>query len=97
MEGITAFSVAPLALASFGGIALCGVAVIAILFIIVRQLLYGGSAFGWPSMACIVIFIGGIQLLCVGILGQYLAKTYLEVKERPVYIVREASEEEEQG
>lgn len=96
MEGITAFSVAPLALASFSGIALCGVAVIAILFIIVRQLLYGGSAFGWPSMACIVIFIGGIQLLCVGILGQYLAKTYLEVKERPVYIVREASEEEAQ-
>ena len=91
MEGITAFSVAPLALASFGGIALCGVAVIAILFIIIRQLLYGGSAFGWPSMACIVIFIGGIQLLCVGILGQYLAKTYLEVKERPVYIVREES------
>ncbi|CAK7063154.1 MAG: Putative glycosyltransferase CsbB [Eubacterium sp.] len=91
MEGITAFSVAPLALASFGGIALCGVAIIAILFIIIRQLLYGGSAFGWPSMACIVIFIGGIQLLCVGILGQYLAKTYLEVKERPVYIVREES------
>lgn len=93
VEGITAFSVAPLALASFGGVALCGVAVIAILFIIIRQLIYGGSAFGWPSMACIVIFIGGIQLLCVGILGQYLAKTYLEVKERPVYIVREESGE----
>ncbi|WP_195270289.1 glycosyltransferase family 2 protein [Eubacterium sp. 1001713B170207_170306_E7] len=95
VEGITAFSVAPLALASFGGMALCGVAVIAILFIIIRQLLYGGSAFGWPSLACIVIFIGGIQLLCVGILGQYLAKTYLEVKERPVYIVREASGEKD--
>lgn len=94
MEGITAFSVAPLAVASFSGMAMCAVSVVAILFIIIRQLLYGGSAFGWPSMACIIIFIGGIQLLCMGILGQYLAKTYLEVKERPVYIIREASEED---
>lgn len=93
MEGITAFSVAPLAAAAFFGLLMCVAAVFAIAFIVVRQLIYGGSAFGWPSMACIVIFMGGIQLLCMGVLGQYLAKTYLEVKERPVYIVKEKSKQ----
>ena len=62
-----------------------------IVFIIVRQLLYGGSAFGWPSMVCITMFLGGIQLLCIGILGSYLSKTYLEVKRRPIFICKETN------
>ncbi len=86
IEGIVNFSTVPLAVASGLGVTMCGVSVIAILFIIIRQLLFGGSAFGWPSMVCITIFIGGIQLLCMGILGSYLSRTYLEVKRRPIYI-----------
>ena len=74
---------------------MCGIAFFAIIFIIVRQLLFGGSAFGWPSMACIVILIGGLQLLCIGILGLYFSKAYLEVKQRPIYIAREVQVEEE--
>lgn len=92
IEGITAFSTMPLVIAAGIGILMCLIAVIAIIFIIIRELAYGGSAFGWPSMACIVIFIGGIQLLGIGVLGQYLAKTYMEVKKRPIYIVKERSE-----
>lgn len=91
VDGIVAFSTFPLSLAAFFGIMMCFLAVIAIVFIIVRQLLYGGSAFGWPSMVCIVIFLGGIQLLCMGILGSYLSKTYLEVKKRPIYICKETN------
>ena len=73
------------------GVLMCFVAAVAIIFIIVRQLLYGGSAFGWPPMVCITMFLGGIQLLCIGILGSYLAKTYLEVKDRPIYITKESN------
>lgn len=94
IEGIVDFSTVPLALASCVGVMMCGLAVLAILFIIVRQLVFGGSAFGWPSMACIVIFIGGVQLLCIGILGSYLSRTYLEVKHRPIYICKENNLEE---
>ena len=97
IEGIVDFSAAPLAIASVIGVGMCGLSVIAILFIIIRQLLFGGSAFGWPSMACIVIFIGGIQLLCIGMLGSYLSRTYLEVKHRPIYICKETNLEESTG
>lgn len=62
----------------------------AILFVIARQLIWGGSAFGWPSLVCIILFLAGIQLFCIGIVGQYLAKTYLEVKGRPVYLLRDS-------
>ena len=89
LDGIIAFSTAPLAIASVLGLVLCVVSFFAILFVIVRQLVWGGSAFGWPSLVCIILFIAGIQLFCMGILGQYLAKTYLEVKKRPIYILRE--------
>lgn len=89
IEGIVAFSTAPLSLAALIGILMCGVSALAIIFIILRQLLYGGSAYGWPSMACIVLFVGGLQLFCMGILGSYLARTYLEVKDRPIYITKE--------
>lgn len=95
IEGIASFSELPLYISSVLGVTMCGVAFVAIIFIIVRQLLFGGSAFGWPSMACIVILIGGLQLLCIGILGLYLSKAYLEVKQRPIYIVKEMKLEEE--
>lgn len=91
IDGIVAFSTMPLSIAAFLGVMMCILAAAAIVFTIIRQLLYGGSAFGWPSLVCIIMFLGGIQLLCIGILGSYLAKTYLEVKKRPVYICREAT------
>lgn len=90
LQGIISFSETPLYIASILGGGMCGVALLAIIFIIVRQLLFGGSAFGWPSMACIVILIGGIQLLSIGILGLYFSKMYLEIKHRPIYIMSEA-------
>lgn len=97
LDGIVAFSSTPLYISSVLGAGMCGVAVLAILFIIIRQLLFGGSAYGWPSMACIVILIGGLQLLCIGILGLYLSKAYLEVKNRPVFIAKETATDEEEG
>ena len=90
LDGIVAFSSMPLYVASVLGAGMCGVSLFAILFIIVRQLAFGDSVAGWPSMACIVILIGGLQLLSIGILGLYLSKTYLELKHRPIYIAREA-------
>lgn len=94
IDGMVAFSTMPLSVAALLGILMCVIAAISIIFIIVRQLCFGGSAFGWPSMVCIMIFIGGVQLLCMGIMGQYLAKTYLEVKNRPIYICKETNIEE---
>lgn len=89
IEGIIGFSTMPLMIASWLGVIMCIVAVISIVFVIVRQLLFGGSAFGWPSLVCIIVLFSGIQLLCIGILGQYLSKTYLESKNRPIYIAKE--------
>lgn len=89
LECIMAFSTVPLALSSFFGILFSLVAVIGIVFVIVRQAVWGGSAYGWASTVCIILFVAGIQLFCIGILGQYLAKTYLETKKRPIYIAKE--------
>lgn len=89
LEGITAFSAVPLILSSFLGILFCAVAFIAIIFIIVRTLAFGDPTSGWPSLACIIVFVSGVQLFSIGIIGQYLAKTYLEVKNRPIYIIKE--------
>lgn len=89
IEGIVAFSTVPLAIASVGGIVLCVFSFLMILFLILRASLYGDPVPGWPSMACIIIFLGGIQLLCSGILGMYLSRTYLECKGRPIYIEKE--------
>ena len=89
LESVVAFSTVPLSIASVFGILFCFIAFIIIVFIIVRTLVYGDPTSGWPSMVCIMFFIGGIQLLCTGIIGQYLSKTYLEVKKRPIYIVSE--------
>lgn len=91
LEGILAFSTAPLALASFFGLLMCAVAFAFIIFIIIRTLIFGDPTSGWPSMVCIMLMIGGIQLFCMGIIGQYLAKTYLESKHRPIYILSENS------
>lgn len=90
LDGIVAFSTAPLVIASFMGMLFCVIAFIAIIFIIVRTVIFGDPTSGWPSMACIIMMVSGIQLLCIGILGQYLAKTYLETKKRPLYLVEEA-------
>lgn len=91
IDGIVAFSTVPLSIASVMGTLFCIVAFFALFFIIVRALLFGDPVDGWPSLASIIIFIGGVQLLCLGIMGQYLAKTYLETKNRPLYIVRESN------
>lgn len=89
LDGIVAFSSMPLYIASILGIILCIFAFLAIIFVIVRQLIWGGSAYGWPSLVCIILLLSGVQLFAIGILGQYLSKTYLEVKKRPIYIVNE--------
>ena len=89
LEGITSFSTAPLAFASFTGVFFFILAIIALLFIFIRALVYGDPTAGWPSMVCIILLVSGIQLFCLGIVGEYLAKTYLEVKNRPIYLVKE--------
>lgn len=89
IEGIMAFSTAPLAIASIIGLIFTIVAFLAIVFIIVRTLIWGDPTSGWPSMACIIVFVAGVQLFCIGVLGQYLSKVYLEVKDRPIYIIKE--------
>lgn len=89
LEGITAFSTAPLILSSIIGLLFCVIAFIAIIFIIVKTLVYGDPTSGWPSLACIIVFVSGVQLFSIGIIGQYLSKTYLEVKHRPIYIIKE--------
>ena len=89
LEGIVAFSTAPLTVAALVGVIFCVVAFFFIVFVIVRTLLFGDPVSGWPSLVSILLFISGIQLFCLGIIGQYLAKTYLETKKRPIYIVKE--------
>ena len=91
IEGIVAFSAAPLAIAAVSGILCCVLALLFILFIIVRTLMFGDPVAGWPSLVCIILLIGGLQLLSIGILGEYLAKTYLEVKNRPIFICKESN------
>ena len=91
LDGIVAFSTAPLAIASIIGILLCIFAFILICIIIVKTLIFGDPVAGYPSLICIITFIGGAQLFCTGILGQYLSKTYLETKNRPIYIIKEES------
>jgi len=89
LESIVGFSTIPLVISSIVGILFCLIAFILIIIIIVKTLAYGDPVAGWPSLVCIIFFVSGIQLFCIGIMGQYLAKTYLEVKNRPVYIIKE--------
>lgn len=91
IDGIIAFSTVPLVLASILGILCFILAILLIVFIIVKTLIFGDPTSGWPSMACLVLILSGVQLLCIGILGQYLAKAYLETKKRPIYLLRESN------
>ena len=89
IDGIVAFSTAPLTMVSILGLIMCFVAFLFIVIIIIRTLVFGDPTNGWPSMVCIILMVSGIQLSCLGIIGQYMAKTYLETKKRPIYIVSE--------
>lgn len=89
LDGIMAFSTVPLMISSVLGVLFCLFAFIMIIFIIVRKIMFGDPVSGWPSLVCIILMVSGVQFFCTGILGQYLAKTYMEVKHRPIYILRE--------
>lgn len=89
IEGIVSFSSFPLVLASMFGILFLLIAFLIILIVIIRTLIFGDPTTGWPSLVCIIFFVSGIQLFCIGIIGQYISKIFLEVKRRPIYIVRE--------
>ena len=91
IDGIINFSEAPLSIASWFGIIMTAIAFIFLLFIVVRRLVYGDPVAGWASTICIIVFIGGIQLFCMGVMGQYIAKNYSESKHRPHYIVSETN------
>ena len=92
LEGIVAFSTSPLLFAAYVGLIFCLVAFITIIVIIAKTLIFGDPVSGWPSLACLIVFIGGIQLFFFGIMGIYVSKIYLEVKKRPVYIIKETEE-----
>lgn len=92
IEGFVAFSTAPLSIASVIGVVFCLIAFIGILAIVVKTLLWGDPVAGFPTLACLLLLIGGSLQLSLGIIGQYLAKTYLETKKRPIYIIKETSE-----
>lgn len=91
IQGIIAFSTTPLVLSSVFGLLCCILAFLMIVFIIVRKLVYGDPTAGWPSLVCIMLLLSGIQMLGIGIMGQYLAKTYLETKKRPIYLIRKTN------
>ena len=93
IEGITAFTTTPLVMSAVIGIIFCIIAFIMILFVIFKTLIYGDPVSGWPSTICIILFVSGIQLFCLGIMGEYLAKEYMEVKNRPIYIVKETEKD----
>lgn len=93
IEGIVAFTTAPLTLAALLGLIMCAISFLAIIFVFVRALIFGDPVSGWPSTICIILFVGGVQLLCMGIMGEYLAKNYLETKRRPIYIVKETEKD----
>lgn len=91
LDGIVGFSTAPLTMAAFIGVLFCLIAFIMIIVIIVKTLAFGDPTSGWPSLACIIFMVSGIQLLCLGVIGEYLAKMYMEVKDRPIYIIKESN------
>jgi len=93
IEGIVAFSTAPLAIASLLGIISCVIAFIMAIIIIIQKLTFGIDEAGYPTIACLVLFLGGLQLFTIGILGQYLSKTYMECKRRPIYLVQETEKD----
>lgn len=94
IEGIVAFTTIPLTIAVLVGFFFCLIAFIMIVIIIIKTLIFGDPTSGWPSLACIVFLVSGVQLLCIGVIGEYLAKMYLEVKQRPIYIIKETNMEQ---
>lgn len=88
-DGLTAYSTALLSMSSFVGVLFCLISFLMIIFVVIRKLMFGDPTAGWPSLVCIILLASGLQLLSIGVIGQYLAKTYMEVKNRPVYIVKE--------
>ena len=93
LDGITAFSTKPLIMSALVGMFFCILAFLMIVLIIVRTCIYGDPVSGWPSMVCIVLFVSGVQLFCLGIMGQYMSKEYMEIKNRPIYIVKETEKD----
>ena len=93
IDGIVAFTTIPLTIAIAIGFIFCLIAFIMIIVVIVKTLAFGDPTTGWPSLACIIFMVSGIQLLCIGVIGEYLSKMYLEVKNRPIYIVKESNME----
>ena len=91
LEGITAFSTTPLLISSGIGILFCAIAFIMILVIIFKTIILGDPTSGWPSLACIIFMVSGLQMFSLGIIGQYLSKTYLEVKKRPLYFIKDTN------
>lgn len=94
VDGIMNFSQAPLRITSWGGIFLTLFAMVMVVFLVLRRLIFGDPVQGWASLACIIVFVAGLQLFGIGILGQYLAKTYMETKRRPLYIVSETNKDD---
>lgn len=91
IDGIVAFTTAPLTIAAIMGLIFCLIAFIMIIVIIVKTIAFGDPTSGWPSLACIIFLVSGVQLFALGIIGQYLSKTYLETKKRPIYIIKETN------
>ena len=94
VSGIINFSQVPLTIASWFGTAMTGFSFLTLLTIIIRKLIFDDPVQGWASIICVIIFIGGLQLFCLGIMGQYIAKTYMEVKHRPHYIISESNKKD---
>ncbi|MBX9101294.1 glycosyltransferase family 2 protein [Streptococcus anginosus] len=92
LEGIVNFSDAPLTIAFLGGVVACLLAFFLIMIVIIRTLIFGDPTAGWPSMVSIILFLGGFQLLTIGILGKYIGKIFMETKKRPIYVIKEKSE-----
>ncbi len=97
LDGITAFSTAPLQISSFVGILFCILAFVFGLITVVKTLMFGEPVAGFPTLICVILLIGGIQLLMIGILGQYMSKMYVETKKRPIYIVKETEDDLNEG
>ena len=94
IDGICAFSTVPLVMAAVLGLLFCFVAFVLIIVIVVKTLIYGDPVGGWPSTICVILMVGGLQLLALGIIGEYLAKTYLETKHRPIYIIKRTEKDQ---
>ena len=91
IEGITSFSTSPLVISAVMGLIFCFISFVMIIAIIVKTLVFVDPTSGWPSLVCIIFFVSGVQLFCIGVMGEYLSKMYLEVKNRPIYVIKEGN------